>query len=134
MFSNIRRQNLYVFIHILEYTKDIFELLQNNPQGMSAKEIARYVYNVHNTLFHPVSFDEVCHSVIAYLANSSRRKNSPIEKTFRGVYCLSEQYLREQSMMLDFTDESQMHDASPVSTDVVPSKGLFDDFFEIPSV
>ena len=123
-----------MFFHILEYIKDIYELLQNNPQGMSAKEIARYVYNVHNTLFHPVSFDEVSHSVISYLANSSRRKNSPIEKTLHGVYCLSEQYLREQAMMLDFTDESQMHDVSPVSTDVVPSKGLFDDFFEIPSV
>ena len=134
MFSNIRRQNLYVFIHILEYTKDIFELLQNNPQGMSAKEIARYVYNVHNTLFHPVSFDEVSHSVIAYLTNSSRRKNSPIEKTFRGVYCLSEQYLREQAMMLDFTEESQIHVDAPVAADKESCKGLFDDFFEIPSV
>ena len=134
MFSNIRRQNLYVFIHILEYTKDIFELLQNNPQGMSAKEIARYVYNVHNTLFHPVSFDEVSHSVTAYLANSSRRKNSPIEKTFRGVYCLSEQYLREQAMMLDFTEESQIQVDAPVTADKESCKGLFDDFFEIPSV
>ena len=134
MFSNIRRQNLYVFIHILEYTKDIFELLQNNPQGMSAKEIARYVYNVHNTLFHPVSFDEVSHSVIAYLTNSSRRKNSPIEKTFRGVYCLSEQYLREQAMMLDFTEESQIQVDAPVTADKESCKGLFDDFFEIPSV
>ena len=123
-----------MFFHILEYIKDIYELLQNNPQGMSAKEIARYVYNVHNTLFHPVSFDEVSHSVTAYLANSLRRKNSPIEKTLHGVYCLSEQYLREQTMMLDFTEESQIHVDAPVTADKESCKGLFDDFFETPSV
>lgn len=96
---------LFLFSVLLDYNYDILELLQKNPQGLSVRSIVYYIYNMHNTLFNPVSFDDVKQSVMDYLLKSSRRKSSPIERIERGIYRLSDKYREEQNMMLVFSDD-----------------------------
>lgn len=86
-----------------------------------------YIYNMHNTLFNLVSFDDVKESVMDYLLKSSKRKSSPIERIERGIYRLSDKYREEQNMMFVFSDdiiEETNHRVIELN-----SPGLFDDAY-----
>lgn len=123
--SNLTNNNDLVFI--LNYNYDILELLYRNPQGLSARCIVYYIYNMHNSLFNPISFDDVKVSVLDYLVKSSKRKSSPIERVDRSMYRLSEQYREEQNMMFVFTDDVVEETKHCISMSKSP--GLFDDTY-----
>lgn len=92
----------------VSYDKIIIQVLVlAKAEGMSVKDISRYVYNQCNSLFAPIHYEEVHKYVSSYLLRNSKRSDSFIERDGkRGKYRLNLQSQESQQLMLEFEEQS----------------------------
>ena len=64
-------------------------LAEAGAEGLSVRKISRHVYNACNTLFHPITQEEVHKYVQSYLLKNSKADDPFIEKKRKGVYRLN---------------------------------------------
>ena len=70
-----------------DYSKDIINVLEQFPNGLPIRAIAKYVYNQKNSFFDKADLEEVKKNVTNFLVSRSRSRNSQIVRTEkRGVY------------------------------------------------
>ncbi len=88
-----------------DYSKDIINVLEQFPEGLPIRAIAKYVYNKKNSFFDKVDLEEVKKNVTNFLVSRSRSRNSSIVRTEkRGVYKLERRVPKtgEQPLNLKF--------------------------------
>lgn len=92
----------------LTYEKDIFNVLSEAGDcGLSAKKIARHVFNVNNSFFNEVSEDDVKQTVRRYLYSHSRKPSDMIEQVGHGVYRLNVRSQAAVELFLQFEDDEE---------------------------
>ncbi|MBQ9636634.1 MAG: hypothetical protein IJV36_01900 [Prevotella sp.] len=99
-----------------EYDKAIVKvLLEAGHAGISVQKISRHVYNSCNSLFNPVSFQDVHHYVSQYLLRNSKAPTSTIARAdTRGVYRLNLDNQESRQLYLQFTEqEDAVQTATP---------------------
>lgn len=108
-----------------EYDKAIVKvLLEAGHAGISVQKISRHVYNSCNSLFNPVSFDDVHQYVSQYLLRNSKLPTSPITRAdTRGIYRLNLDNQESRQLYLQFTEHED--NAEPQKRDVDLSLSLF---------
>lgn len=76
----------------MSYEQEIKELLfEAGKEGLSAKKIARHIFNKHNGLFETTPYDEVYKAVQYCIAKNNKSAKPFIEKAERwGYYKLTE--------------------------------------------
>ncbi len=86
-----------------EYHRNIIAiLLDNRHQGLTARDIARQIYNLHYGLFATdVTYHELHRQVRLYLWHQSRRHSSPFERTGWATYAIRPDF----AVQLDFLDD-----------------------------
>lgn len=120
LFSYNRRNGI-----VGEYDKAIVKvLLEAGHAGISVQKISRHVYNSCNSLFNPVSFEDVHQYVSQYLLRNSKLPTSTISRTdTRGIYRLNMDNQESRQLYLQFTEKE---DAAETETpDVDLSLSLF---------
>ena len=88
-----------------DYSKDIINVLEQFPEGLPIRAIAKYVYNKKNSFFDKADLEEVKKNVTNFLVSRSRSRNSSIVRTGeRGIYKLDRKILAtgEQPLNLKF--------------------------------
>lgn len=96
----------------MEYDKHILRILtEAGNNGLSVQKIARHVFNVSNTFFNIVYFEDVRKYVQSYLLRNSKSPDAIIESmASRGMYRLNMKSKVTQQLMLQFTDkEEEVH-------------------------
>lgn len=96
----------------IKYEQEIFRVLtEAGEEGLSVQKIALHVYNSCNSLFNPVSYEEVYGFVSRFLIAKSRKQHSLIERTAsRGVYHLNFTLKETQQLMLQFKDATEVEE------------------------
>lgn len=89
----------------MDYGQDIINILaEAGDNGLSPKKITKHVYNVHNTLFSEVPYEDVYKAVYSYLQKCCRQKGQPlIVSERRGRYRLNKKSQRYHQLMIDFS-------------------------------
>ena len=91
---------------MIDYSKDIIDILARVPAGLSIRKIVRHVYNAHNSLFETVPLEEVKRDVTQYLTSRAKTASSPIEHAETwGVYRLKADYLAARQLELNFLNQ-----------------------------
>lgn len=80
-------------------------LVEAGSEGLKTEKIARHVFNSCNSIFHPISYENVHVYVTQFLIDSCRHSDSVIEKTRWGVYRINIQVRGGQQLLLDFAPE-----------------------------
>ncbi len=103
----------------IKYEQEIFRVLSEaGRSGLSVQKIALHVYNACNSLFNPVSYDDVYSFVSRFLIAKSRKQHSLIKRTSqRGVYHLNFDLKETQQLVLQFKPQIETEVAKPVITD-----------------
>jgi len=84
------------------------------------------VYNACNSLFNPVSYEEVHAFVSRFLITKSRMPHSLIKRTaYRGVYHLNFNLKETQQLVLQFKQERETDIEEPKAPPVDMSLSLF---------
>ena len=111
----------------IKYEQEIFRVLtEAGEEGLSVQKIALHVYNSCNSLFNPVSYDEVYGFVSRFLIAKSRKQHSLIERTaYRGVYHLNFNLKETQQLVLQFKQETDADVEEPKAPPVDMSLSLF---------
>ena len=111
----------------IKYEQEIFRVLtEAGEEGLSVQKIALHVYNSCNSLFNPVSYDEVYGFVSRFLITKSRMPHSLIERTaYRGVYHLNFNLKETQQLVLQFKQETDADVEEPKAPPVDMSLSLF---------
>ncbi len=92
----------------MTYEKDIFNVLSEaGDSGLSARKIARHVFNVNNSFFNDVSEDDVRLTVRRYLYSHSRKPGDMIEQVGHGVYRLNARSQVTMELFLQFEDDEE---------------------------
>lgn len=87
------------------YDKEIiYVLIEAGSEGLSAKKISRHVHNSRNTLFNPISFNDVYREVKSYLRTNSRTELSIIKKIGKGLYCINNNVNDSRQLLFEFKD------------------------------
>lgn len=91
----------------MDYGREILSVLEEaGEKGLSVKKIARHVFNMNNSFFSNVSFDEIHRDVASFLSRNSRQKEPIVERTeTRGVYRIRMPQGNARQLMLDFSDD-----------------------------
>ena len=104
----------------MNYEKIIIELLRSaNKDGMSVKDISRYIYNSQNSFFAPLSYTSVYNNVASWLLRISRKKDAVIKKSSsRGMYCIdySSSVWKQMQLQFDPTDNDSVSPSSDIDT------------------
>ncbi len=96
-------------------------MLEAGNKGISLRYLVLHVYNAYNSLFHPVSKEEVRAYVYNLVRNHSSLPTDPFERVGWGKYRFN---LRSQKVVqthIDFSDEQKgckVGEESPKQTDV----------------
>ena len=111
----------------IKYEQEIFRVLtEAGEEGLAVQKIALHVYNACNSLFNPVSYDEVYAFVSRFLITKSRMPHSLIERTaYRGVYHLNFNLKETQQLVLQFKQETDADVEEPKAPPVDMSLSLF---------
>lgn len=92
----------------MNYEKIIIDLLYSaSKEGMSVKDISRYVYNSQNSFFTPLDYTAVYKNVASCLVRISHKRDSVIKKSsLRGKYCIDygSSYWKQMQLQFDATD------------------------------
>lgn len=102
-----------------EYDKAIVSvLLEAGHAGISVQKLSRHVYNSCNSLFNPVSFDEVHSYVSQYLLRNSKSPTSMITRAdTRGIYRLNLNNQESRQLYLQFTEQAEAVEPTTEHTD-----------------
>lgn len=111
----------------IKYEQEIFRVLtEAGEEGLAVQKIALHVYNACNSLFNPVSYEEVYAFVSRFLITKSRMPHSLIERTaYRGVYHLNFNLKETQQLVLQFKQETDADVEEPKAPPVDMSLSLF---------
>jgi len=104
---------------VLEYDKHILRILaEAGGSGLSVQKITRHVFNVSNTFFNVVVFEDVHKYVQSYLLRNSKSPDSIIERMeARGMYRLNLKSGTTQQMMLQFVDKQEKEPSDKIPED-----------------
>lgn len=94
----------------MTYDRQILQVLTDvGEKGISARLLARHVYNMNLSLFHTPDLNEIYSYVRQYLLKNSKSPQSLIEHTEqRGCYRLNTRNNDDaRQLMLQFHDEQQ---------------------------
>ena len=94
------------FYDDMSYEQEIKELLfEAGKEGLSAKKIARHIFNKHNGLFETTPYDEVYKAVQYCIAKNNKSAKPFIEKAERwGYYKLTEKSSHDTQLLLQFKE------------------------------
>ena len=111
----------------IKYEQEVFRVLtEAGEEGLAVQKIALHVYNACNSLFNPVSYEEVYAFVSRFLIAKSRMPHSLIERTaHRGVYHLNFNLKETQQLVLQFKQETDADVEEPKAPPVDMSLSLF---------
>lgn len=111
----------------IKYEQEVFRVLtEAGEEGLAVQKIALHVYNACNSLFNPVSYEEVYAFVSRFLITKSRMPHSLIERTaYRGVYHLNFNLKETQQLVLQFKQETDADVEEPKAPPVDMSLSLF---------
>lgn len=103
-----------------KYEQEVFRVLtEAGEEGLAVQKIALHVYNACNSLFNPVSYEEVYAFVSRFLIAKSRMPHSLIERTaHRGVYHLNFNLKETQQLVLQFKQETDVEEPKAPSVDM----------------
>ena len=118
---------LYFYMSAIKYEQEIFRVLtEAGEEGLAVQKIALHVYNACNSLFNPVSYEEVHAFVSRFLITKSRMPHSLIERTaYRGVYHLNFNLKETQQLVLQFKQKADADVEEPKAPPVDMSLSLF---------
>ena len=90
----------------MSYEQEVKELLfEAGKEGLSAKKIARHIFNKHNGLFETTPYDEVYKAVQYCIAKNNKSAKPFIEKAERwGYYKLTEKSSYDTQLLLQFKE------------------------------
>lgn len=96
------------------YNSDIIDILSKAPEGLSIRNIARHVYNRHNTFFEHADMEDIKMRVTRFVTSRSRTRHPIIVNAGRrGVYKLNDNITESLEMSLCFddimTDDTSCH-------------------------
>lgn len=98
----------------MQYNKEILRVLaEAGAEGLSVRKISRHVYNACNTLFHPITQEEVHKYVQSYLLKNSKADDPFIEKKRKGVYRLNRSNKITQQLLLQFHRGMEKEEEKP---------------------
>lgn len=85
--------------------EDILRILtEAGEQGISLQHLVLHVHHASNSLFHPLSMEEVRQRVIQELRVHTKFPGSLIERTSRGVYRLNTNSEEARQLLLSFEE------------------------------
>ena len=95
----------------MSYEQEIKELLfEAGKEGLSAKKIARHIFNKHNGLFETTPYDEVYKAVQYCIAKNNKSAKPFIEKAERwGYYKLTEKSSHDTKNKRQRTGKTTMY-------------------------
>ncbi len=101
----------------MKYEREILAILtEAGNNGLSVGKIARHVFNANNSIFEPITFDEVREVVGRYLRLQACRKDGVVEKgEKRGVYRINMHSNDTRQLLLrffPFEDETEKGEPS----------------------
>ena len=95
----------------MNYENIIIDLLHSvGNEGMSVKDISRYVYNSQNSFFNPLDYTAVYRNVASLLVRISHKTDSVIKKSpIRGRYCIdySSSVWKQMKFQFDSADKDE---------------------------
>lgn len=88
----------------MKYEREILAILtEAGNNGLSVGKIARHVFNANNSIFEPITFDEVREVIGRYLRLQSCRKDGIVERgEKRGVYRINLHSNDTRQLLLKF--------------------------------
>lgn len=101
----------------MKYEREILAILtEAGNNGLSVGKIARHVFNANNSIFEPITFDEVREVVGRYLRLQACRKDGVVERgEKRGVYRINMHSNDTRQLLLrffPFEDETEKGEPS----------------------
>lgn len=105
------------------YEQEIFRVLSEaGEDGLAMQKIALHVFNACNSLFNPVSYEEVYAFVSRFLIAKSHSQASLIKRTaLRGVYHLNFDLKETQQLVLKFKDAVPVEEPKKPAPDASPT-------------
>ena len=82
-------------------------MLEAGNKGISLRYLVLHVYNAYNSLFHPVSKEEVRDYVYHLVRNHSTLPTDPFEKIGWGKYRLNRRSQKVVQAYIDFSGEQK---------------------------
>jgi len=104
-------------------------LIEAGAKGLKIEKIARHVYNSCNSIFTPLSYENVHAYVAQYLLKSARNPKSIIEKG-KGVGVYHVNYKSEAVMQLMLKFSSKNAEPQEEGGDAFKTSGNSRDLFE----
>lgn len=98
--------------------------MEAGSSGLSVKKISRHVHNATNSLFHPVSFEEVYRYVQKYVRLHSQYSDSLLKKMGKGCYKINENNAESRQLLLNFKDEDEVVKAENIGRISLPLLGF----------
>lgn len=80
-------------------------LSEAGAEGLPLKKIVKHVYNLENSLFNPLNYDDIQKKVTAYLRRRSLRASDMFLKPCRGRYSLNFNNARIKVILADIDNE-----------------------------
>ena len=92
----------------MEYDKEILRVLtEAGSGGISVRKISRHVFNACNSLFDPITQEEVHKYVQWFLLKNSRATGSVVVRKKKGIYRLDLSNKMTQQLILQFHCEEK---------------------------
>ena len=103
----------------MNYDREIYKVLvEAGEAGISLQKLSRHVHNACNSLFNPITREDVHAYVVQFIQRNSSGNNASIERMQqRGVYRLNSRSNQTSELMLQFSNHEEIIDVGPKETE-----------------